>query len=136
MFFLRGYFSEDRVGCCANLVGLRRTSPSPPYARAKDIKGRNMLRRMMFRGSTSLLGKLFIGATVPAVVFNIALKFQSVEALARQLLIREEKKMPKPRWGGRKKKEPGDEGRCSASLRRNPERQGIRQLRRRRRSAP
>jgi hypothetical protein len=29
-----------------------------------------MLRRMMFRGSTSLLGKLFIGATVPAVVFK------------------------------------------------------------------
>jgi hypothetical protein len=95
-----------------------------------------MLRRMMFRGSTSLLGKLFIGATVPAVVFNIALEFQSVEALARQLLIREKKKMSKPRWGGRKKKEPGDEGRCSASLRRNPERQGIRQLRRCRRSAP
>jgi hypothetical protein len=29
-----------------------------------------MLRRMMFRGSTSLLVKLFTGATVPAVVFE------------------------------------------------------------------
>jgi hypothetical protein len=29
-----------------------------------------MLRRMMFRGSTSLRGKLFIGATVPTVVFK------------------------------------------------------------------
>jgi hypothetical protein len=36
----------------------------------RDIKGRNMLRRMMFRGSTSLLGKLFIGATVPAIVLE------------------------------------------------------------------
>jgi hypothetical protein len=46
---------------------------------------------------------------------NIALEFQSVEALARQLLIREEKKS-KPRWGGGKKREPGDESRRSASL--------------------
>ena len=29
-----------------------------------------MLRRMMFRGSTSLLAELFIGATVPAIVFE------------------------------------------------------------------
>jgi hypothetical protein len=45
-----------------------RTSRSSPYARTRDIKDRNMLRRMMFRGSTSLLGKLFIGATVPTIV--------------------------------------------------------------------
>jgi len=70
MFFLRGCFSEDRVGWYANLVGLGRTSRSSPYAHAKDIKGRNMLRRMMFRRSTSLLGELFIGATVPAIVFK------------------------------------------------------------------
>jgi hypothetical protein len=74
-----------------------------------------MLRRMMFRGSTSLHGKLFIGATVPAISLNIAVKFQRVEALARQLLIREEK-ISKPRWSGGKKKESGDEGRRSASL--------------------
>jgi hypothetical protein len=53
-----------------NLVGLDRTSRSSHDAHARDIKGRNMLRRMMFRGSTSLLRKLFIGATVPAVVFK------------------------------------------------------------------
>jgi hypothetical protein len=29
-----------------------------------------MLRRMMFRGSTALHEKLFIGATVPAIVFK------------------------------------------------------------------
>jgi hypothetical protein len=29
-----------------------------------------MLRRMMFRESTSLPGKLFTGATVPVVVFE------------------------------------------------------------------
>jgi hypothetical protein len=70
MFFLRGYLSEDRVGSCANLVDLDRTSRSSLYARAQDIKGRNMLRRMMFRSSTSLLGKLFIGATVPPDVLK------------------------------------------------------------------
>jgi hypothetical protein len=37
---------------------------------------------------------------------NIALKFQSVEALARQLLIREQK-TSKPRWGGGKKEGTG-----------------------------
>jgi hypothetical protein len=70
MFFLRGCFSEDRVGSCANLVGLDRTSRSSPYPHPQDLKGPNMLRRMMFRGSTSLLGKLFIDATVPVVVFG------------------------------------------------------------------
>jgi hypothetical protein len=46
---------------------------------------------------------------------NIALEFQSVEALARQLLIREEKNI-EAALGRRKKKEPGDESRRSASL--------------------
>jgi hypothetical protein len=47
---------------------------------------------------------------------NIAMKFQRVEALARQLLIREEKNIeaaPK----AAEKKGPGDESRRSASLR-------------------
>jgi hypothetical protein len=53
-----------------HLVGLDRTSRSSHYAHAKEIKGRGTPRRMMFRESTSLSGKLFTGATVPAVVFN------------------------------------------------------------------